>query len=106
LEAALLAAEGGEATFKKFERLLTESRDAGLRLAIATTTTPANVTALLESVLPEKLDWFEVIGAGDVVPAKKPTPDICHYVLKTSCGSSASRLRIRNWGCALAWGWP
>jgi HAD superfamily hydrolase (TIGR01509 family) len=61
------------------ERLLTEAREAGLRLAIATT--PANVTALLESVLPGKLDWFEVIGAGDVVPAKKPAPDIYNYVL-------------------------
>jgi HAD superfamily hydrolase (TIGR01509 family) len=63
------------------ERLLGEARKAGLRLAIATTTTPANVTALLESVLPGKLDWFEVIGAGDVVPAKKPAPDIYRYVL-------------------------
>ena len=63
------------------ERLLTEAREAGLRLAIATTTTPANVTALLESVLPGRLDWFEVIGAGDVVPAKKPAPDIYNYVL-------------------------
>lgn len=63
------------------ERLLTEAREAGFRLAIATTTTPANVTALLESVLPGKLDWFEVIGAGDVVPAKKPAPDIYRYVL-------------------------
>jgi len=63
------------------ERLLAEARKAGLRLAIATTTTPANVTALLESVLPGKLDWFEVIGAGDVVPAKKPAPDIYRYVL-------------------------
>jgi len=63
------------------ERLLTEARKAGLRLAIATTTTPANITALLESVLPGKFDWFEVIGAGDVVPAKKPAPDIYNYVL-------------------------
>ena len=63
------------------ERLLTEARQAGLRLAIATTTTPANVTALLESVLPGKLDWFEVVGAGDVVRAKKPAPDIYNYVL-------------------------
>jgi len=63
------------------ERLLTEAREAGLRLAIATTTTPANVTALLESVLPGKIDWFDVIGAGDVVPAKKSAPDIYRYVL-------------------------
>jgi beta-phosphoglucomutase-like phosphatase (HAD superfamily) len=64
-------------------RLLGEARDAGLRLAIATTTNPANVSALLESNLgPPGSDWFEFIGAGDVVPAKKPAPDIFHYVLE------------------------
>jgi HAD superfamily hydrolase (TIGR01509 family) len=63
-------------------RLLTEARAAGLRLAIATTTTPDNVTALLEHALGAGTEgWFEVIGAGDVVPAKKPAPDIYHYVL-------------------------
>ena len=54
-------------------RLLREAAAAGLRLAIATTTTPENVTALLtHSIGPESLDWFEVIAAGDDVPAKKP----------------------------------
>jgi beta-phosphoglucomutase-like phosphatase (HAD superfamily) len=28
------------------------------------------------------MTWFEVIGAGDVVPAKKPAPDIYHWVLE------------------------
>ncbi|MDP2057314.1 MAG: HAD-IA family hydrolase, partial [Thiobacillus sp.] len=27
-------------------------------------------------------DWFEVIAAGDIVPAKKPAPDIYHYALE------------------------
>lgn len=63
-------------------RLLHEARAAGLRLAIATTTTPENVTALLIHALgPESLSWFEVIAAGDIVPAKKPAPDIYHYAL-------------------------
>lgn len=65
------------------ERLLREAREAGLRLAIATTTTPANVEALLvHTVGKESLDWFEVIAAGDIVPAKKPAPDIYFYALK------------------------
>ncbi len=65
------------------KRLLAEARAAGIRLAIATTTTPQNVTALLENALgSESLGWFEVIGAGDIVPAKKPAPDIYDYVLK------------------------
>ncbi|MEE9304287.1 MAG: HAD-IA family hydrolase [Thiotrichaceae bacterium] len=65
------------------ERLLREVRDAGLRMGIATTTTPANVTYLLTSTLgKESLDWFEVIAAGDIVPAKKPAPDIFEYAMQ------------------------
>ncbi len=76
-----LLAQGGLPLRPGVERLLSEARHAGLRLAIATTTTPANVTALLDAVLPGRLSWFDAIGAGDVVPAKKPAPDIYRYVL-------------------------
>jgi len=65
------------------ERLLNEARSAGLRLGIATTTTPENVTNLLGATLgPESVDWFDVIAAGDVVPRKKPAPDIFQYALE------------------------
>ena len=65
------------------ERLLKEARQHGFRLAIATTTTPENVTVLLEHTLgPESIDWFEVIAAGDIVAKKKPAPDIYDYALK------------------------
>ena len=51
-------------------------------MAIATTTTLANVTALFSATLgAEALDWFDVIGAGDAVENKKPAPDIYDYVL-------------------------
>ena len=64
------------------ERLIHEARQRGFRLAIATTTTPANVTALLTHTLgADSIDWFEVIAAGDIVPAKKPAPDIYDYAL-------------------------
>lgn len=64
-------------------RLINEAREAGLRLAIATTTTPENVTALLENTLgPESIEWFEVIAAGDIVPAKKPAPDIYTWAME------------------------
>lgn len=63
-------------------RLLNEAREAGLRLAIATTTTLANVDALITNTLGHKsLNWFEVIGAGDVVSNLKPAGDIYHWVL-------------------------
>jgi HAD superfamily hydrolase (TIGR01509 family) len=65
------------------ERLLRELRDANIKIAIATTTTAENVTALLKSTLGEdSLGWFDVIGAGDIVPGKKPEPDIYHWALR------------------------
>lgn len=77
-----LLAERGVPFRHGVRRLIEEARAEGLRLAIATTTTPANVSALLSATLgPRAESWFEVIGAGDVVPAKKPAPDIYYYVL-------------------------
>ena len=65
------------------ERLINVARSADLRLAIATTTTPANVEALLVNTLgPESMAWFEVIAAGDIVPAKKPAPDIYIWAME------------------------
>lgn len=64
-------------------RLLREAKAAGLRLAIATTTTSKNVDALIINTLGrEALDWFEVIGSGDCVSNLKPAGDIYHYVLE------------------------
>ncbi len=61
-----------------------------MALGIATTTTPANASALLEfSIGPEALGWFDVIAAGDVVPAKKPAPDIyIHAMQELGLGSA------------------
>ena len=63
-------------------RLIRQLREANIKIAIATTTTPENVTGLLKSTLGEDSPgWFDVIGAGDIVPGKKPEPDIYHWVL-------------------------
>ncbi|EXJ16293.1 HAD-IA family hydrolase [Imhoffiella purpurea] len=63
-------------------RLLREARDAGVRLAVATTTTHENVVELLDhSGEPGLSSWFELIAAGDLVPNKKPAPDIYTYAL-------------------------
>ncbi len=65
------------------ESLLNEARKAGYTLAISTTTTPANVTSLLSATLgKDSLDWFDVIAAGDIVPAKKPAADIYNFALE------------------------
>ena len=78
-------------------RLLLEAQQAGLRLAIATTTSMENVEALLEHSLdPDAVSWFEVIAAGDVVAAKKPAPDIYHYALKALKLSPAQCLAVED----------
>lgn len=64
-------------------RLLKEAMEKNIRLAIVTTTTPENVTTLLKcSLSPEAEKWFDVIAAGDIVPAKKPAPDIYHWAME------------------------
>ena len=58
-------------------QLINAARSEGIRLAIATTTSLPNVEALLRAAFNEAGDGlFEVICAGDSVPAKKPAPDI------------------------------
>ena len=65
------------------KRILKEAEHAGLILAIATTTTPQNVSALIKSTLgADAINRFASIGAGDIVPAKKPAPDIYLHVLE------------------------
>ena len=64
------------------KQLLDDARRQDIRLAIATTTTPENVSALLEVGLGK--DWesyFAANGCGDIVPNKKPAPDIYFWVL-------------------------
>ncbi|HQT25367.1 MAG TPA: HAD-IA family hydrolase, partial [Burkholderiales bacterium] len=76
--------EGGKIPMRPgVERLMREAMARGIRLAIATTTTPENVTALLKcSLSPDSEKWFEVIAAGDIVPKKKPAPDIYFWAME------------------------
>jgi len=65
------------------KRLLEEAYAAGITLGIATTTTPAALDALIEHSLGgEWFDRFAVRAAGDIVPAKKPAPDIYTYAME------------------------
>jgi len=79
------------------KRLIHEARQAGIRLAIATTSAPANVIALLSTNLdPDSPTWFDVIAAGDMVPAKKPAPDVYFYALEKLGLPPASCLAIED----------
>ncbi|MBW7852080.1 MAG: HAD-IA family hydrolase [Rhodospirillales bacterium] len=64
------------------EQILRTARKGGLRLAIATTTTRGNVLGLLAATLgTDSARWFEVIGAGEDSPAKKPDPGVYRHVV-------------------------
>ncbi len=77
-----LVASGAVALRPGVLRLLDEAQAAGLTLAIATTTSPPNVDALLRATMgPDGPARFAVIAAGDCVPAKKPAPDIYQFAL-------------------------
>jgi HAD superfamily hydrolase (TIGR01509 family) len=80
-EAAVAA--GGVPLLPGIARLLREAWDAKIPVGIATTTTEANVRALVTAALGAgAVDRFAVIAAGDMVQAKKPAPDV--YVLALS----------------------
>lgn len=62
--------------------LITLGRREGLMLAIATTTSRPNVTALIAATLgAPAIDWFASIRTGEDVAAKKPDPQVYHLVL-------------------------
>jgi len=78
-----LMAEGQIPLRPGVSRLVHEAKQAGLKLAIVTTTTPANVDALLQQYFPAAGEpVFDLIAAGDVVPHKKPAPDIYQWALQ------------------------
>ena len=59
------------------QRLITETNQAQIKLAIASTASVENVKALLDNSFGgEMAQWFSVIAAGDMVQKKKPAPDI------------------------------
>jgi HAD superfamily hydrolase (TIGR01509 family) len=57
-------------------RLIGEALDAGWKLAVASTSAEESVRAVIDHVVgPEQAKRIEVL-AGDIVPKKKPAPDI------------------------------
>jgi len=63
-------------------RIIEQARENNLILAIATTTSPGNVNNLVKATMGEDaLAWFSIIAEGELVPIKKPEPDVYEYVL-------------------------
>ena len=79
------------------KQLIHDAYTAGTKLAIATTTTPENVTALLEVGLGKNwADFFAANGCGDIVPRKKPAPDIYFWVLEKMGLSAADCIALED----------
>lgn len=79
-----IVAEGSVPLRPGIEKLITAARAAGLTLGIATTTSRANIDALISATLgPEALGWFSVIASAETAPLKKPAPDVYLAALET-----------------------
>lgn len=73
-------------------RLMDEAARAGLRLAIATTTSPVNIAALLTKAIgPDWRSHFVAIGDASTAPDKKPHPQVYLQML--------AALDLPGWEC-------
>ncbi|MBI3453358.1 MAG: HAD-IA family hydrolase [Rhodospirillales bacterium] len=80
---AKLVAAGHVSLRPGIRRVIAQARQTGIRLAIATTTSPESVERLLVAAFgPESPGWFDAIAAGDAVAAKKPAPDVYQLALR------------------------
>lgn len=79
------------------QRLMHEARQAGVRLAIASTTFPENIEPLIRSGFgSDALNWFGTIATGDIVLNKKPAPDIYHAALKALRVAPAGAIAVED----------
>ena len=77
-----LVAQGAVPLRTGVQRLIEDAQATGLKLAIATTTTPANVDVLLREPLGARWrERFAAVCDGGSVPVKKPAPDVYHAAL-------------------------
>lgn len=92
-----LIAEGRIPLRPGVRRLLEEAYAAGVTIGVATTTTPSALDALIEHSLGhEWFDRFSVLAAGDIVPAKKPAPDIYQYAMQELAVSPEETLAMED----------
>ncbi len=78
-------------------RLMDEALSAGLQLAIATTTSPVNIAALLRHAVGP--DWrmnFTAIGDASTAPIKKPHPQVYLQMLAALAMAPAQCLALED----------
>lgn len=77
--------------------LIEEAHTAGLKLAIATTTSRPNVEALCRCCFGSSAsELFDVIAAGDEVANKKPAPDVYNLALRLLELSPSAAIAIED----------
>ena len=78
-------------------KLIEQAHYEGLRLAIATTTSPVNISALLRSAMgPEWARFFVVIEDASTAPRKKPHPQVYLQTLSRLKLPAAACLAIED----------
>jgi HAD superfamily hydrolase (TIGR01509 family) len=77
-------------------RIACEALDRGWKLAVASTSACRSVHSVLRSVVGGELATAFAVFAGDVVPRKKPAPDIYLYTLKQLAMSAENALVIEH----------
>lgn len=92
------AVRAGSAPFRPgVLALIAEARRAGLPIAIATTTTRANVVALLDGATAgEGHAWFRAIACAEDAPVKKPDPQVYHVALQQLGVAAADCLALED----------
>ncbi len=82
--------------------LIEEARSAGLPMAIATTTSPVNIAALLRKAIgPHWQTYFPVIEDGSTAPVKKPHPQVYLNTLRRLAIPAADALALEDSGNGL-----
>lgn len=72
-----MVAEGKLPPRPGVRRIITQAQDDGWTLGVCSTSAEPSVRAILEQAIgPERAARFDLVLAGDVVPSKKPAPDI------------------------------
>lgn len=78
-------------------KLIEQAHDEGLQLAIATTTSPVNISALLRCAMgPDWARFFVVIEDASTAPRKKPHPQVYLQTLNRLKLPAASCLAIED----------
>jgi HAD superfamily hydrolase (TIGR01509 family) len=92
-----MAAEGRLPPRPGVARLIQEALDAGWTLAVASTSAQASVETILECAAgPRNAARFAAVLAGDVVPRKKPAPDIYNLAVQRLAIDRAEALVIED----------